>query len=82
MYLLLFHFLQDNAESIPKPAIKKFAISFMRNGNINLVNDVIKSIHNSNYKIDQVVICYYVTSVLDMKNVLLCLLLYFSSTGD
>ncbi|KAG6394763.1 hypothetical protein SASPL_145353 [Salvia splendens] len=45
--------VKDNVELIPKPAIKKFAISFMRNGNINLVNDVIKSIHNSNYKIDQ-----------------------------
>ncbi|KAL8536009.1 hypothetical protein ACS0TY_011591 [Phlomoides rotata] len=46
---------KDNSEVISKAAIKKFATSFMRNGNINLVNDVIKSIHNSYYKIDQVV---------------------------
>lgn len=66
MYLLIVHFLQDNAELISKPAIKKFAISFMRNGNINLVNDVIKSIHNSDYKIDQVVICDYGTILLSV----------------
>lgn len=64
MYLLLLHFLQDNAELISKPAIRKFAISFMRNGNINLVNDVIKSIHNSDYEIDQVVTHDYGTKLL------------------
>lgn len=45
----------------------------MRNGNINLVNDVIKSIHNSDYNIDQVVICDNGTkllSALGMKDVL------------
>lgn len=56
IYLLALHILQDNAKLISQPAIKKFAKSFMRKGNINLVNDVIKSIHNSDYKIDQVVI--------------------------
>lgn len=53
MFIIL-HFLQDNAELISEPAIKKFATSFMKNGNINLINDVIKSIHKSYYKIDQV----------------------------
>ncbi|KAL3638164.1 hypothetical protein CASFOL_018034 [Castilleja foliolosa] len=45
--------LKDNAKFISEPAVKKFITSFMRRGNINLVNDVIKTIHNSGYKIDQ-----------------------------
>ncbi|KAL6517711.1 hypothetical protein OROMI_033412 [Orobanche minor] len=45
--------VKDNAKLISQPAIKKFATSFMRSGNLNLVNDVIKTIHNSGNKIDQ-----------------------------
>ncbi|CAA0841495.1 Pentatricopeptide repeat-containing protein -chloroplastic [Striga hermonthica] len=45
--------VKDNAKFISQPAIRKFATSFMKKGNINLVNDVIKTIHNSGYKIDQ-----------------------------
>lgn len=48
--------VQDNAESIPRPAIKKFATSFMKLGNLNLINDVMKAIHSSGYKIDQVIL--------------------------
>ncbi|KAK4438286.1 Pentatricopeptide repeat-containing protein, chloroplastic [Sesamum alatum] len=44
--------VKDNAKLISQLAIKKFATCFMRNGNINLVNDVLKSIHSSGYKID------------------------------
>ncbi|KAK4401949.1 Pentatricopeptide repeat-containing protein, chloroplastic [Sesamum angolense] len=44
--------VKDNANLISQTAIKKFATSFMRKGNINLVNDVIKSIHSSGNKID------------------------------
>ncbi|XP_020552100.1 pentatricopeptide repeat-containing protein At1g10910, chloroplastic isoform X2 [Sesamum indicum] len=44
--------VKDNAHLISQTAIKKFATSFMRKGNINLVNDVLKSIHSSGYKID------------------------------
>ncbi|KAL0384562.1 UNVERIFIED_CONTAM: Pentatricopeptide repeat-containing protein, chloroplastic [Sesamum radiatum] len=44
--------VKDNANLISQAAIKKFATSFMRKGNINLVNDVLKSIHSSGYKID------------------------------
>ncbi|GER26731.1 pentatricopeptide repeat-containing protein [Striga asiatica] len=45
--------VKDNAKFISQPAIRKFATSFMEKGNINLVNDVIKTIHKSGYKIDQ-----------------------------
>lgn len=55
-YIESTHILQDNAKLISQSAIKKFATSFMRKGNINLVNDVFKSIHSSGYKIDQVIV--------------------------
>lgn len=45
--------VKDNAGLIPRSAVKKFATSFMKLGNINLVNDVVKAIHSSGYKIDQ-----------------------------
>ncbi|KAI9177876.1 hypothetical protein LWI28_020206 [Acer negundo] len=45
--------VKDNAGSISRPAIRKFASAFIRFGNINLVNDVVKVIHRSGYKIDQ-----------------------------
>ncbi|KAA8545526.1 hypothetical protein F0562_020310 [Nyssa sinensis] len=45
--------VKDNAGLISSPAIKKFATSFLKSGNINLINDVIKAIHSSGYKIDQ-----------------------------
>lgn len=53
--LLLLLYVQDNARSIPRPTIKKFAASFMKFGNINLINDVMKAIHSSGYNIDQVI---------------------------
>ncbi|KAL1059551.1 hypothetical protein V6Z11_1Z029600 [Gossypium hirsutum] len=45
--------VKDNAEHISQPAIKKFASAFMKFGNINLINDVLKVIHGSGYKTDQ-----------------------------
>ncbi|EYU26539.1 hypothetical protein ABFS82_02G067900 [Erythranthe guttata] len=45
--------VKDNAKYISESAIRKFTTTFMRKGNINLINDVIKSIHSSSYKIDQ-----------------------------
>ena len=48
------HFCQDNAELISPAAIKKFASSFVKLGDINLINDVMKVTHGSGYKIDQV----------------------------
>ncbi|KAI7990752.1 Pentatricopeptide repeat-containing protein [Camellia lanceoleosa] len=44
---------EDNAKLISEPATKKFATSFLKSGNINMVNDVIKAIHSSGYKINQ-----------------------------
>ncbi|KZV30370.1 pentatricopeptide repeat-containing protein chloroplastic [Dorcoceras hygrometricum] len=44
--------VKDNAKLISQQAIKKFATSFMDKGNINLVNDVIKSLHSNGHKID------------------------------
>ncbi|XP_051137951.1 pentatricopeptide repeat-containing protein At1g10910, chloroplastic isoform X2 [Andrographis paniculata] len=45
--------VKDNGNLIPQPAIRKFATNFMKKGNINLVNDVIKAIHSTGYKVDQ-----------------------------
>ncbi|XVF67700.1 hypothetical protein PTKIN_Ptkin10aG0142700 [Pterospermum kingtungense] len=45
--------VKDNAEVITQPAMKKFATAFTKLGNINLINDVLKVIHGSGYKIDQ-----------------------------
>ncbi|MFQ6630242.1 hypothetical protein Gotur_028872 [Gossypium turneri] len=50
--------VKDNAEHISQPAIKKFASAFMKFGNINLINDVLKVIHGSGYKTDQVISLY------------------------
>ncbi|XP_055833399.1 pentatricopeptide repeat-containing protein At1g10910, chloroplastic isoform X2 [Solanum dulcamara] len=45
--------VKDNAGFISQPAIKKFSVNFMRSGNVNLINDVIKAMHISGHKIDQ-----------------------------
>ncbi|KAH6762014.1 Pentatricopeptide repeat superfamily protein [Perilla frutescens var. hirtella] len=76
--------VKDNAELIPKPAIKKFTISFMRNGNINLVNDVIKSIHNSDNKIDQGIFRLAISRYIEQpekKDLLLHLLQWMPGQG-
>ncbi|KAG8368771.1 hypothetical protein BUALT_Bualt15G0081400 [Buddleja alternifolia] len=69
--------VKDQAKSISQSVIKKFATSFMRKGNINLVNDVIKSIHSSGYEIDQdifhMAICRYIEQS-EKKELLLHLL--------
>ncbi|XP_059297392.1 pentatricopeptide repeat-containing protein At1g10910, chloroplastic isoform X1 [Lycium ferocissimum] len=46
--------VKDNAGFISQPAIKKFAVNFLRSGNVNLINDVMKAMHSSGHKIDQV----------------------------
>lgn len=76
--------IKDNAELISKPAIRKFAISFMRNGNINLVNDVIKSIHNSDYNIDQDIFHLAISRYIEQpekKDLLLHLLQWMPGQG-
>lgn len=49
-----FFYGQDNGDLISKPAIMKFATAYMKFGNINLINDVVKLIHGFGCKIDQV----------------------------
>ncbi|XP_010492127.1 PREDICTED: pentatricopeptide repeat-containing protein At1g10910, chloroplastic-like [Camelina sativa] len=46
--------VKDNAKMISQPTLKKFGRAFMISGNINLVNDVLKVLHGSGHKIDQV----------------------------
>ncbi|GMH25074.1 hypothetical protein Nepgr_026917 [Nepenthes gracilis] len=48
--------VKDNGRSISQLAIKKFSTAFMKSGNINLINDVLKAIHASGHKIDQEVL--------------------------
>lgn len=45
--------VKDNAGFISKPAIAKFATSFVKSGNINLINDVIKVVHSSGLNLNQ-----------------------------
>lgn len=53
-YFLVVIDEQDNAEVIPMHSLEKFAITFMKSGNINLINDVVKALHRSGYRIDMV----------------------------
>ncbi|KAK6156967.1 hypothetical protein DH2020_011215 [Rehmannia glutinosa] len=76
--------VKDNAKLISEPAIKKFATSFMRKGNINLVNDVIKSIHYSGYKIHQDIFYMAVSRYIEQpekKELLLHLLQWMPGQG-
>ncbi|XP_041010889.1 pentatricopeptide repeat-containing protein At1g10910, chloroplastic isoform X2 [Juglans microcarpa x Juglans regia] len=76
--------VKDNAGLISKPAIKKFSIAFFNSGNINLINDVIKAIHGSGYKIDQglfqMVISRYIAQP-EKKELLLQLLQWMPCQG-
>ncbi|KAK9096045.1 hypothetical protein Sjap_021542 [Stephania japonica] len=45
--------VKDNAKRISPHSLKKFAISFMKTGNVNLINDVLKVVHSSGHRIDQ-----------------------------
>lgn len=53
-FFSIYFSYQDNAEHISQLAIKKFATAFIKLGNINLINDILKVIHGSGYKIDKV----------------------------
>ncbi|WCJ18296.1 Pentatricopeptide repeat (PPR) superfamily protein [Euphorbia peplus] len=76
--------VKDNADSISQAAIKKFANAFMKLGNINLINDVMKAIHVSGYKIDQEVfqtaISRYIAEP-EKKDLLLQLLQWMPGQG-
>lgn len=45
---------QDFSESISGRSMEKFAYSFMKSGNVNLINDVLKAYHRSRKKISTV----------------------------
>lgn len=44
--------MKDNMEIISTPSLEKFATSFMKSGNINLINDVIKAFHRLGNNVD------------------------------
>ncbi|XP_065871322.1 pentatricopeptide repeat-containing protein At1g10910, chloroplastic isoform X2 [Euphorbia lathyris] len=76
--------VKDNADSISQAAIKKFANAFMKLGNINLINDVMKAIHVSGYKIDQEVFQMAISRYIaepEKKDLLLQLLQWMSGQG-
>ncbi|RLM93388.1 pentatricopeptide repeat-containing protein [Panicum miliaceum] len=45
--------VKDNAELISPSSLEKFARSFMVSGNINLINDVMKALNRSGWRISQ-----------------------------
>lgn len=64
--------------------IKKFAASFIKFGNINLINDVMKAIHSSGYKIDQGLFEMAISRYIDQpekKDLLLQLLQWMPGQG-
>ncbi|XP_034702451.1 pentatricopeptide repeat-containing protein At1g10910, chloroplastic isoform X1 [Vitis riparia] len=76
--------VKDNEGLIPKPSIKKFATAFMKFGNVNLINDVMKAIHGSGYKIDQELFQMAVTRYIvepEKKELLLHLLQWMPGQG-
>ncbi|RVW43515.1 Pentatricopeptide repeat-containing protein, chloroplastic [Vitis vinifera] len=76
--------VKDNEGLISKPSIKKFATAFMKFGNVNLINDVMKAIHGSGYKIDQELFQMAVTRYIaepEKKELLLHLLQWMPGQG-
>jgi hypothetical protein len=45
---------QDFSEFISDGSMERFASSFMKSGNVNLINDVLKAYHRSRNKISTV----------------------------
>ncbi|KAK6945602.1 Pentacotripeptide-repeat region of PRORP [Dillenia turbinata] len=75
---------KDNAQVISQPAKRKFATTFMKSGNLNLVNDVMKVMHSSGYKMDQELFQIAVGRYLgqpDKKELLLQLLRWMPGHG-
>ncbi|KAJ8761013.1 hypothetical protein K2173_022051 [Erythroxylum novogranatense] len=76
--------VKDNADCISQPMIKKFASAFVKFGNMNMINDVLKVVHGSRSKIDQglfemAVVRY--TSQPEKKELLLQLLQWMPGQG-
>ncbi|VVA90902.1 unnamed protein product [Arabis nemorensis] len=76
--------VKDNAKMISQPTLKRFGNAFMISGNINFVNDVLKVLHGSGHKIDQVhfeiAISRYISQP-DKKELLLQLLQWMPGQG-
>ncbi|XP_076926285.1 pentatricopeptide repeat-containing protein At1g10910, chloroplastic-like isoform X1 [Bidens hawaiensis] len=84
LYKEAYVVFKDNARLISRPAMKRFSSSFMRFGNINLINDVMKAIHNSGYKIGQGLFSMAITRYIaqpEKKDLLLQLLEWMSGQG-
>ncbi|KAI3951589.1 hypothetical protein MKX01_018705 [Papaver californicum] len=76
--------VKDNAEQISRTSLKKFALSFMKSGNVNLINDVMKVLHNSGYTIDQEVCGMAISRYIgepEKKQLLVQLLQWMSGQG-
>lgn len=76
--------VKDNGELISAPSMKKFATIFLKSGNINSMNDVLKMIHGFGCKIDQdlfrMAISRYIMKP-EKKDLLLQLLQWMSGNG-
>lgn len=76
--------MKDNAELIPMHSLEKFTIAFMKSGNINSINDVLKALHRSGCSIDmdvfRLAISRYVAKP-EKKDLLLQLLSWMSGQG-
>ncbi|KAJ4967114.1 hypothetical protein NE237_018963 [Protea cynaroides] len=75
---------KDNAEVIPRYSLKKFTVTFIKSGNINMVNDVLKAVHTSGLKIDQEVFSIAISRYIEQpekKELLLKLLQWMMGQG-
>ncbi|BAF05257.2 Os01g0559500 [Oryza sativa Japonica Group] len=69
--------VKDNSEFISRRSLGNFARSFMASGNINLINDVMKAVHRSGWRISQDIFGKAIQRYIqkpDKKQLLLCLL--------
>ncbi|KAK1305196.1 Pentatricopeptide repeat-containing protein [Acorus calamus] len=76
--------MKDNAELISGSSLEKFMMSFMKLGNINMINDVVKAFHSSGRRVGMEVFRLAVTryvSLPEKKELLLHLLQWMSGQG-
>ncbi|KAL5227314.1 hypothetical protein ABZP36_015579 [Zizania latifolia] len=76
--------VKDNAEFISPRSLEKFARSFMVSGNINLINDVMKALNRSGWRISQDIFGKAIQRYMqkpDKKQLLLCILDWMTGQG-
>ncbi|XP_042461615.1 pentatricopeptide repeat-containing protein At1g10910, chloroplastic isoform X2 [Zingiber officinale] len=76
--------MKDNSQSLSAKSLEKFAMSFMKSGNINLINDVLKALHRSGFQIGSDVFSTTVSRYIATpakKDLLLHLLKWMSVLG-